>query len=216
MPLTGLSPLAQAISNNEGYGTPAAVTINAYNNPGSIEDGSGNLIQYQSIEDGIAALENQVNKMVYGGSSVYSPDMTIAQAAPIYTGNGPNAAQNWASSLGVSTDTTLGSLQSLQEGSSQNDDTGMNDDYDATDNTPGTSKDTSGGSSNGVLQILQKILEKLADPSFGVSVVFVVLGIVIILVGLFSFKNDGDVIATVRQGASKVKDVAASTVVAAG
>lgn len=200
-----LSPLAAAIANNEGYGTPEAVTINAYNNPGSITDSSGSLIQYQSLEDGAAALENQVNKMVYGGSSVYDPSMTLDQAAPIYTNNGSNAAQNWASSLGVPTSTTLGDLQSLQEGGSKSDDTGSSEDIN--DNT---------NSQTWWELLAQKLLGNTGalSPNFMVNVVFIVLGIIVILVGLFSFKNDGDVIETIQQGAGKVRDAASAAAVA--
>lgn len=86
------------------------------NNPGDLEIGdqgsgtvSGKTI-FSSIEDGWNALTNQVSKMLYGGSSVYNPSMTIAQAGQLYSGGDPNWANNVATSLGVSVDTPLNQI----------------------------------------------------------------------------------------------------------
>jgi len=118
--------LMVAIANNEG--------TNNYNNPGNIKapwatDSSGNplptvtmaggqqITVFPTFDVGQAALEHQAGN-VLNGSANYNPDMTIAEAAAVYTGNGPNAGSNWAKSLDpsgtlVTQDTTLAQYHAL-------------------------------------------------------------------------------------------------------
>lgn len=85
------------------------------NNPGDIMSG-GQFVVYSSIADGWAALYDQVYRMFYGGSVYYNPAMTISQVAYYYAnGSGdPTGAANWANNvasyLGVTPDTTLNTL----------------------------------------------------------------------------------------------------------
>ena len=119
------SALANAIANAEGFGVSGAIPTRA-NNPGDLALGDigygtlGNGITvFPDVASGAAALENQVNKMVNGGSHVYDPNMTIAQAGQIYSGGDSNWAKNVAQTLGVPSSTTLADAgKSLGQGSS--------------------------------------------------------------------------------------------------
>lgn len=107
------SPLAQAIANAEGFGNGSAGT--ALNNPGDIFSGS-QLAHYPTPADGWTALENQIQKWLNGTSAYANANTTIAQLAPIYTGN-QNAAQ-WAQAVtqpfGLTPDATIGQLAQAQ------------------------------------------------------------------------------------------------------
>ena len=106
--------LANAIAKAEG-------TAPFANNPGSLTAGdvpAGNItgtfnnagvVIIDSIENGWSFLKDKLDNILTGGSSVYSPDMTISEFAQTYTG-GDNAdgwANSVANSLGVTPDTTL-------------------------------------------------------------------------------------------------------------
>jgi hypothetical protein len=100
--------LADAIATAEGYWSPSSLP-NRLNNPGDLKDSSGNLIHFDTPEDGWAALRKQVRMMLTGTSKIYRPDMTIRQVAQLYTG-GDNAegwAQTVASQFGVDPDRSL-------------------------------------------------------------------------------------------------------------
>lgn len=109
------SALATAIAQLEGGGFPGS------NNPGNLElgdvgygtltaEGGNEITIFPDTPSGQAALLNQATGMLNGTSTIYTPDMTIAQAASTYTGGNPNAGNSWANSLGVSPNTTLGQL----------------------------------------------------------------------------------------------------------
>lgn len=102
--------IAAAIATAEG--APAST-----NNPGDLELGDigygtfaaagGNQItNFPDEASGESALENQINAMVSGSSSVYSPSMTLSQAGLIYSGGSSNWANNVGAALGVDPDTT--------------------------------------------------------------------------------------------------------------
>lgn len=102
--------IASAIATAEG--APAST-----NNPGDLELGDigygtfsaagGNQItNFPDEASGESALENQINLMVSGNSSVYSPSMTLSQAGLIYSGGSSNWANNVGAALGVDPDTT--------------------------------------------------------------------------------------------------------------
>lgn len=107
------SELAAAIAQAEGYNVPGSIPARA-NNPGNLENGNigygtitaagGQQITiYPPGDAGMAALENQINLMVSGQSSNYTPDMSIAQVGSIYSGDSSGTwANNVASALGVS------------------------------------------------------------------------------------------------------------------
>lgn len=109
----GLDALAAAIALAENV-TPSA------NNPGALalgDQGNGVLNSagvtiFATLEEGEAALVEQLTRIENGVAKYLSPNMTIAQFAVTWTGN-DNPAQ-WAATvaqaLGVSTDTTIGEI----------------------------------------------------------------------------------------------------------
>ncbi len=110
--------LAEAIAAAEGFGIAGAVPTRS-NNPGDLtlsfgfstsgKANSAGVLIFNSVNDGWSALYKQVALMLYGGSSVYSPQMTFLDVAAKYTG-GDNAEQ-WAllvaGSVGLSITSTL-------------------------------------------------------------------------------------------------------------
>lgn len=101
--------IAQAIATAEGYYVGPGVIPYDRNNPGDIRGSDGQISTYSSAADGWNALYNQINLILSGQSHNYTPDMTIAQIAQIYTGadNASSWASTVASQLGVSVDTPI-------------------------------------------------------------------------------------------------------------
>ena len=115
---TAVTPLMQAIANAEGFNVAGAIPQQA-NNPGDLvlgdvgygTLGSQNITVFGSVNDGWAALANQINLIASGGSSYYSATEPLAQVGTTWSGssNG-NWANNVASYLGVSVNTPFASL----------------------------------------------------------------------------------------------------------
>lgn len=109
------SDLALAIANEEGFNKPGSIPARA-NNPGDLKLGNvGNgtingITIFSSASDGWDALENQLTAIANGGSSYYSPDMSIAEIGQVYAGGDPTWAVNVASYLGVSPDTPFANV----------------------------------------------------------------------------------------------------------
>ena len=62
---------------------------------------------YGTAQDGREALEHQV-RLMFAGSHIYRPSMTIAEVAKHYTATQPGVwARNVAERLGVTVETTL-------------------------------------------------------------------------------------------------------------
>jgi len=102
--------IAQAIARAEGFYHPSGTTKpQRLNNPGSIFGSNGQMIHFDTVAQGWDALYRQVERMLTGNSRYYSPEMTIAQIAQIYTGEAHymNWANNVANALGVSVNTPL-------------------------------------------------------------------------------------------------------------
>ena len=125
---TTLSPLAAAISQLEGYGASATNIPTLANNPGDLElgdigygtltaSGGNKITVFPTLAAGQAALEAQVSKMENGGSSVYTPSETIAQAGATYGGSS-TYGQKLAQLLGVDSSASLSSLASGISGTS--------------------------------------------------------------------------------------------------
>jgi hypothetical protein len=109
-----ISRIADAIAFAEGYFVPGS-RPRRNNNPGDLERDltgkgvawDGPYVVYSSATDGFEALEHQV-RLMFGGSHIYKPSMTIAEVALHYTESEKNIwAQNVAFRLGVSTQTRL-------------------------------------------------------------------------------------------------------------
>jgi hypothetical protein len=105
-PLVNL--FANAVAKAEGFFSPGSLPSRT-NNPGDINTYTGRTTSYPTTQAGWDALTNQVELML-GGSAVYNPTMTLAQAGAIYSGGDPNWAKNVAASLGVSVNATLGQI----------------------------------------------------------------------------------------------------------
>jgi curved DNA-binding protein CbpA len=88
------------------------------NNPGLLKDSSGNLISYGSPANGYAALLNYLQAIMNGTSPTgLGPNSTLSNFSDVYASASGDAspsqyAVHLASQLGVSTDVTMGSLQS--------------------------------------------------------------------------------------------------------
>jgi hypothetical protein len=112
--------MAKAISFAEGTfdanGNPITGSLGyQLNNPLDIEDSTGNLVQYATLDDGWHAGYHQVDLMLSGKSHVYKPNWAIVQVAGEYTG-GDNPL-GWASAvaqyLGISINSTLADVGAL-------------------------------------------------------------------------------------------------------
>jgi hypothetical protein len=120
--LIGVSPtirrIGEAIATAEGFyvegsrssrnNNPGDLTVDL-NGKGIAKDGM--FIVYSNAADGFDALYKQISEWFAGTSSYISADMSITQAAQVYS---PDGAGNWASNvahyLGVSTDTPLSQI----------------------------------------------------------------------------------------------------------
>jgi len=120
-----LDAFANAIAKAENV-DPSA------NNPGALGSGDvsadniagtfndAGVVIIDSIENGWNALYNKLSNILTGGSSVFSPDMTIKQFAALYTTGDANNdsdeidnyAQTLADGVGATPDTTLSDAQS--------------------------------------------------------------------------------------------------------
>ena len=99
--------IAQAIANAEGFGQPGAIPT-VRNNPGDIENLSGVVKTYDTVQDGWNALYDYIQRMI-DGTWIYNTGQTWAQIGGIYSGTpGGPWATNVASFLGVDVNSTLG------------------------------------------------------------------------------------------------------------
>jgi hypothetical protein len=106
--------VAEGTVNRDGSLNTGSLGIQL-NNPGDLEDSSGQLRSFATIEDGWNALYSQADAMLNGTSRIYRQNMTIAQAAYLYTGN--DHAIAWATAvaqqLGLSINSTLSQANAL-------------------------------------------------------------------------------------------------------
>jgi hypothetical protein len=117
-----ISKIADAIAFAEGYFVSGS-RPRRNNNPGDLERDltgkaagwDGPYVIYRTPEDGREALEHLV-RLMFSGSHIYKPSMTIAEIARHYTSTDPEIwARNVASHLGVSAGTQLDEIEvSLQ------------------------------------------------------------------------------------------------------
>jgi hypothetical protein len=106
-----LQALANAQAQEEGFNVHGSLP-NTLNNPGDLEDSSGNLLQFATPESGMSALLSKLSNIASGNSTVYNPSESLAEFENTYTGGDPNAASNVASILGngVTPQTPLSSI----------------------------------------------------------------------------------------------------------
>ena len=115
---TVITRIADAIAFAEGFYT-AGSRPHRNNNPGDLErdltsKGSGwdgPYVIYATPQDGQQALIRQV-RLMFEGSHIYKPSMTIAEVARHYTATEPEIwARNVASRLGVPEETRLDQIE---------------------------------------------------------------------------------------------------------
>lgn len=109
-----ISKIADAIAFAEGYFVSGS-RPQRNNNPGDLERDitgkgigwDGPYVIYANAHDGREALERQV-RLMFSGSHIYRPSMTIAEMASHYTAtDSSDWAHNVATHLGISTATRI-------------------------------------------------------------------------------------------------------------
>ena len=114
-----ISKIADAIAFAEGYFT-AGSRPRRNNNPGDLERDltgkavgrDGPYVVYGTPQQGREALERQV-RLMFVGSHIYKPSMTIGEVGWHYTTTDPKAwARNVAAHLGVTIETRLDEVKS--------------------------------------------------------------------------------------------------------
>jgi hypothetical protein len=109
-----IARIADAIAFAEGFQVPAS-RPRRNNNPGDLErdltgkaiSRDGPYVVYATVQDGRAALERQV-RLMFEGSHIYRPSMTISEVANHYTETDRQRwALNVAAHLGVTVGTRL-------------------------------------------------------------------------------------------------------------
>jgi hypothetical protein len=200
---TTYNALASAIAQEENSQYP--------NNPGALEDASGNMLDFGSVENGWNALLNKLSYDASGNSTTYSPGMSLAQFESVYTGGDTNAGNNVSSILGVSPSTPLSQLSDQALGSSNN--FAIPDPSLTTELGPGTSislnpsnntttvttpsgSQTGSASSSGIFGSFETWLS-----SSSANVVSVLIGLVLIAGAIFSFSTVRDtIVSTAKKG----------------
>lgn len=195
------SSLANAISQLEGFGAPSAIPTLA-NNPGSLElgdqgygtitaQGGQQITVFGSLQDGWTALENQLGKIFNGTSSYYTPNQTLQQFGNIYSGGNPTYGNNLASKLGVDPNTTLGQVQGSASSSAAGDPLSTWQQFNQQVFGHSLTDQTLTGSA----------------LAFSSRLIVLVVGVLLIAAGLFSFKTT----QVVLQNATKAAKTAAES-----
>lgn len=98
------NPFLTAIGGAEGYGVSGAIpTVN--NNPGDLTS-NGSIRTFSSAAQGWQALQAQIQNIMSGSSSVYTPNETLTQMGQSWANGDPNWATNVGSIMGVNPNTT--------------------------------------------------------------------------------------------------------------
>lgn len=176
----------------------------AYNNPGAISGtgdtgssfGSG-IGVYSTLAAGKAALDNQIQRIYSGASSLYpgGSSMTLDQFGQIYAPN-QNEGSKLSSILGVPSSTQLSQIPSGVP-TFENGNLVVN------------------GQSYTPEQVTARIEGKNTSPSktiFGISledVAVIIVGVILIAAGVFSFRSTQTVIETGTNIGKRIAEVAA-------
>ena len=155
-----VTAIANAIAYAEGYyapGQPGVVNSPSVapvrnNNPCDLFSG-GSLASYSTIDAGWSACDNQINLMLDGGSSYYTPDESISQIAATYApASAGNVPSNWAnivaSQLGLSPSQPLTAVSGSSVAQTSTDPTtGLETPITSTDTGDDSGLDSTGDSS---------------------------------------------------------------------
>lgn len=191
--MSAVSTLQAAIIQLEGSNP-------AYNNPGDITDefegatGSyfGTSVPipiYSTPAAGLAALEQKLSNIYNGNSSVYNTNMTLDQFGTVYGGSSTYGA-SLANILGVPSSTPLSQIPSGVSGASTSAPGSLSSIYNGI--TSLGSNAASAASSAASVGSFLKGLTKRSLEDYTV----IIVGILLIGAGLFSFKSTQTIITT--------------------
>ena len=122
-PTGGVLAMADAIAREEGFYSPGSLPSRAHN-PGDLTEGDfgdtgiymtsssgARIIVFPDDQSGWDALYRKLENIANGGSSVYSPDMTLSQLAAKWTTTQQSSwASNVANSIGADLNSIVGGL----------------------------------------------------------------------------------------------------------
>ena len=118
---SNIQRLAQAIAKAEGFYTKGTIpqrcfnpgdikAVHGWTYPGHVGVCKGGLIRFKNATYGWQALYGQLEKVAARESKVYTPEMTLNQAAHKYAGDWRTWARNVAHNINVTPGTTLAEL----------------------------------------------------------------------------------------------------------
>jgi hypothetical protein len=107
---SGVYSLAQAIAQNEGFTNGSSQIAINNNNPGNLEDSQGNILSFSSLASGWDALYSKLQNIANGNSTVYPANESLQAFAQTYSGTSSSAANNYSSILGVPTSTPMSQI----------------------------------------------------------------------------------------------------------
>lgn len=193
-----MGTLASAITQLEN-------TNPKYNNPGAIS-GTGDtgtffgqgIGVYSTPQAGEAAFEKQISSIYSGASPLYpgGSSLTLDQFGNIYA-PGQNYGSSLASELHVPSNTPLSQIPS---------------------GLPGTPSNTNSPSPTGIIASINKGIDYLnaradakdaSKTNWLEDITIIVVGIILIAAGVFSFKQSQTVIQTGTKAVKKIAEVAA-------
>lgn len=207
------SGLEQAIAKAEGFFGPSSNVAVQANNPGDLElgdlgfgttaaAGGQQITNYPSIDAGWTALDQQIGSIFSGGSSKYSPSMTLTQFGQTYTGSqSPAYGNTLASLLGVDPSTTLSQV--------------VNSSIASSPSSPSSSPSSPSSSGSWWSNLFNTAANAALFPGTSPSsdpplqrIVAVLVGLILIGGGLMMFRQTQVVIEGARGVASKGAEVA--------
>lgn len=212
-----LPPLASAIAQAEGYGVGNSIPTQA-NNPGSLElgdlgygtlsaAGGQQITVFPSATDGWNALGNQINSIYNGSSNYYNPTQTLIQFGNTYSGGNSNYGSILAKILGVTPDTTLQQLNNANNSQSTMSSIlgGINQGM----NSPGAGL-TGFGPISGAAQTSTSKAGLSGWINNPARLLYLVIGLILITAGLFTFKQTQVVVSGAGKIAKKGVELAAA------
>lgn len=212
---TTYNALASALTQFENSSHP--------NNPGALENNSGQMIDFPSYDAGYSALLDKLGFDASGQSSTYNPNMTLQDFVNKYTGTQTGDPNNYApglaSQLGVPTSTTLGQLadQNLYQSQTGNNPVTI-------PNVSGLSAPTYSPEASGVAAASGSVPANTTAPGLAnvdtsgggwfaehiASITAIIIGIVLIGGAIFTFKAVSNTVVTVAKKGAEVAATSAA------